>query len=112
MLEQPLKFLVVFFVVVEPISLVTLFSGLTRGATRECLRRMAIKAVVGREIRLTRTPSYIRRNSRSHTRCPSRSPRRSKRVGDRSAGRGTKPPSRATLRSRGSAARTASISTA
>jgi multiple antibiotic resistance protein len=45
MLEQPLKFFVVFFVVVEPISLIPLFSGLTRGATREYRRRMAVKAV-------------------------------------------------------------------
>ena len=45
MLEQPLKFFVVFFVVVEPISLIPLFSGLTRGATREYQRRMAVKAV-------------------------------------------------------------------
>src|SRR5581483_10013593 len=45
MLEQPLKFFVVFFVVVEPISLIPLFSGLTRGATREYQRRMAMKAV-------------------------------------------------------------------
>jgi multiple antibiotic resistance protein len=45
MLEQPLKFFVVFFVVVEPVTLVPLFSGLTRGATREYQRRMAIKAV-------------------------------------------------------------------
>src|SRR5579883_2180571 len=45
MLEQPLKFFVVFFVVVEPISLIPLFSGLTRGATREYQRRMALKAV-------------------------------------------------------------------
>src|SRR5438105_1995153 len=29
MLEQPLKFFIVFFVVVEPISLIPLFSGLT-----------------------------------------------------------------------------------
>src|SRR6185437_10484918 len=47
MLEQPLKFFVVFFVVVEPISLIPLFSGLTRGATREYQRRMAVKAVWG-----------------------------------------------------------------
>src|SRR6185437_1818668 len=45
MLEQPLKFFVVFFVVVEPISLIPLFSGLTRGATPEYRRRMAVKAV-------------------------------------------------------------------
>ena len=45
MLEQPLKFFVVFFVVVEPISLIPLFSGLTAGATRQYQRRMALKAV-------------------------------------------------------------------
>jgi small neutral amino acid transporter SnatA (MarC family) len=47
LLEPPLKFFVVFFVVVEPISLVPLFSGLTRGAKREYQRRMAVKAVGG-----------------------------------------------------------------
>jgi len=46
MFEQPLKFLVVFFVVVEPISLIPLFSGLTTGATVRYRRRMALKAVV------------------------------------------------------------------
>ena len=46
MFEQPLKFLVVFFVVVEPVSLVPLFSGLTSGATTHYRRRMALKAVV------------------------------------------------------------------
>jgi multiple antibiotic resistance protein len=46
MLEQPLKFLVVFFVVVEPISLIPLFSGLTSGATPQYRRRMALKAVI------------------------------------------------------------------
>jgi len=45
MLGQWLKFLVVFFVVVEPVSLVPLFSGLTVGATRQYRRRMAFKAV-------------------------------------------------------------------
>jgi multiple antibiotic resistance protein len=45
MLEQALKFFVVFFVVVEPVSLVPLFSGLTQGATPEYRRRMALKAV-------------------------------------------------------------------
>src|SRR5512146_2158629 len=45
MLEQPLKFFVVFFVVVEPVSLIPLFSGLTQGAAREYQRRMAVKAV-------------------------------------------------------------------
>jgi multiple antibiotic resistance protein len=46
MLEQSLKFLVVFFVVVEPISLIPLFSGLTRGATAQYKRRMALKSVI------------------------------------------------------------------
>jgi multiple antibiotic resistance protein len=46
MLEQSLKFLVVFFVVIEPISLIPLFSGLTRGATPAYKRRMALKAVI------------------------------------------------------------------
>jgi multiple antibiotic resistance protein len=46
MFEQPLKFFVVFFVVVEPISLIPLFSGLTSGATAEYKRRMAVKSVL------------------------------------------------------------------
>jgi multiple antibiotic resistance protein len=46
MLEQPLKFFVVFFVVVEPVSLIPLFSGLTSGATRQYKRLMALKAVL------------------------------------------------------------------
>jgi multiple antibiotic resistance protein len=46
MLEQPLKFFIVFFVVVEPISLIPLFSRLTAGATQAYKRRMALKAVV------------------------------------------------------------------
>ena len=46
MFEQPLKFLVVFFVVVEPVSLVPLFCGLTSGATVYYRRTMALKAVV------------------------------------------------------------------
>ncbi len=45
MLEQPLKFFVVFFVVVEPVSLIPLFSGLTSGASSAYKRRMAVKAV-------------------------------------------------------------------
>jgi multiple antibiotic resistance protein len=45
MLEQPLKFFVVFFVVVEPVSLVPLFTGLTIGATDAYKRRMALQAV-------------------------------------------------------------------
>jgi multiple antibiotic resistance protein len=46
MLQQLLKFFVVFFVVVEPISLIPLFSGLTAGAASAYKRRMALKAVV------------------------------------------------------------------
>ncbi len=46
MLEQPLKFFVVFFVVVEPVSLIPLFSGLTQGAHAGYKRRMAIRAVL------------------------------------------------------------------
>jgi len=46
MLEQPLKFFVVFFVVVEPVSLIPLFSGLTQGATSRYKRWMALKAVL------------------------------------------------------------------
>jgi len=45
MLEQPLKFFVVFFVVVEPVSLIPLFTGLTAGAASAYKRRMALKAV-------------------------------------------------------------------
>lgn len=46
MFEQALKFFVVFFVVVEPVSLLPIFVGLTEGATDEYRRRMATKAVV------------------------------------------------------------------
>ena len=46
MFEQLLKFFVVFFVVVEPISLAPIFSGLTEGATRAYKHKMALKAVV------------------------------------------------------------------
>jgi multiple antibiotic resistance protein len=45
MFGQPLKFFVVFFVVVEPVSLIPLFSGLTAGATAAYKRRMAVQAV-------------------------------------------------------------------
>lgn len=45
MLEQPLKFFVVFFVVVEPVSLIPLYTGLTAGASAGYKRRMALKAV-------------------------------------------------------------------
>jgi multiple antibiotic resistance protein len=46
MLESFLKFFVVFFLVVEPISLVPLFASLTEGASDAYRRRMAIKAVL------------------------------------------------------------------
>ncbi|HXW74779.1 MAG TPA: MarC family protein [Steroidobacteraceae bacterium] len=45
MLEQPLKFFVVFFVVVEPVSLIPLFTSLTAGAATAYKRRMALKAI-------------------------------------------------------------------
>ena len=46
MLEQAIKFFVVFFVVVEPISLIPLFAGLTEGASDSYKRRMAAKSVL------------------------------------------------------------------
>lgn len=46
MIDELVKFFVLFFVVVEPISLVPLFAGLTKGAEEEFRRRMALKAVV------------------------------------------------------------------
>ena len=45
MFEQSLKFFVVFFVVVDPVSLIPLFTGLTAGASTSYKRRMALKAV-------------------------------------------------------------------
>jgi len=44
MVEQLIKFFVVFFVVVEPISLIPLFAGLTAGASTRYKRKMAGKA--------------------------------------------------------------------
>jgi multiple antibiotic resistance protein len=44
MAEQLFKFFVVFFVVVEPISLIPLFAGLTEGATEAYQKTMAGKA--------------------------------------------------------------------
>jgi multiple antibiotic resistance protein len=44
MVEQLFKFFVVFFVVVEPISLIPLFAGLTEGASAAYQRQMAGKA--------------------------------------------------------------------
>src|SRR5579862_6578035 len=44
MIEQLIKFFVVFFVVVDPISLIPLFAGLTQGASARYKRRMAGKS--------------------------------------------------------------------
>jgi multiple antibiotic resistance protein len=46
MIDELLKFFVLFFVVVEPISLVPLFAALTDGANEVFRRRMALKAVL------------------------------------------------------------------
>ncbi len=46
MLDQLLKFFVVFFVVVEPVSLIPLFNGLTEGASAAYKHKMALKAVL------------------------------------------------------------------
>jgi multiple antibiotic resistance protein len=46
MFEPLLKFFVVFFVVVEPVSLAPIFSGLTEGASRSYKHKMALKAVL------------------------------------------------------------------
>jgi multiple antibiotic resistance protein len=46
MLEQAIKFFIVFFVVVEPISLIPVFSGLTEGASDSYKRKMALKSVL------------------------------------------------------------------
>ena len=46
MLEQALKFFIVFFVVVEPISLIPVFSGLTEGASNSYKHKMALKSVL------------------------------------------------------------------
>jgi multiple antibiotic resistance protein len=43
-IEQLVKFFVVFFVVVDPISLIPLFAGLTQGASIRYKKRMAAKA--------------------------------------------------------------------
>ncbi len=46
MFDELLKFFVLFFVVVEPITLVPLFAALTEGADAGYRRRMALKAVL------------------------------------------------------------------
>jgi multiple antibiotic resistance protein len=45
MFAQSLKFFVVFFVVVDPVSLIPLFTGLTAGASPGFKHRMALQAV-------------------------------------------------------------------
>ncbi len=46
MFEQVIKFLVVFFVVVEPMSLAPIFAGLTEGASDAYKRKMSLKAAL------------------------------------------------------------------
>lgn len=46
MIEQLIKFLVVFFVVVDAISLIPLFAGLTQGTSGRCKKKMACKASI------------------------------------------------------------------
>ena len=46
MLEQAIKFFIVFFVVVEPISLIPVFSGITEGASDSYKHKMALKSVL------------------------------------------------------------------
>src|SRR5450631_1085695 len=46
MIEQLIKFFVVFFVVVDPLSLIPLFAGLTLGASSRYKKKMAGKATV------------------------------------------------------------------
>ncbi len=46
MIQQLIKFFVVFFVVVDPISLIPLFAGLTEGASEDYQKKMAGKAAV------------------------------------------------------------------
>jgi multiple antibiotic resistance protein len=46
MLEQLLKFFVVFLVVVDPVSLIPVFAGLTSDASRGYQRKMACKSAV------------------------------------------------------------------
>jgi multiple antibiotic resistance protein len=46
MIDELLKFFVLFFVIVEPISLVPLFAAMTDGADESFRRRMALRAVL------------------------------------------------------------------
>ena len=45
-IQQLLKFFIVFFVVVEPISLIPVFAGLTAGGSDRYRRKMALKAAL------------------------------------------------------------------
>ncbi len=45
MVEQLIKFFVVLFVVIEPVSLIPLYPSLTAGSSEEYRRRMALKAI-------------------------------------------------------------------
>ena len=51
MIDELLKFFVLFFVVVEPVTLVPLFAAMTEGADETFRRRMALKAVMHRRHR-------------------------------------------------------------
>src|SRR6202008_2281270 len=46
MLQQAIKFFIAFFVVLEPISLIPVFSGLTEGASKGYKHKMALKSVL------------------------------------------------------------------
>lgn len=46
MIEQFIKYFVLLFVVIEPVSLVPLFGALTRGEGDECRRRIAFKSTL------------------------------------------------------------------
>ena len=66
MLEQALKFFIVFFVVVEPISLIPVFSGLTEGASN------ALQTQDGPEVGVSckRNTSALRARRRRISRAP------------------------------------------
>jgi multiple antibiotic resistance protein len=53
MIEEVVKFSVVFFAVVEPVSLIPIFAAMTEGAKPEYTRRMSRKAVIIAGIILT-----------------------------------------------------------
>ena len=53
MIDELLKFFVLFFVIVEPVTLVPVFAGLTEGASQTFRRRMAVKSVAVSGVMLT-----------------------------------------------------------